>query len=39
MAEKMSCACPRINAYDCIRARYPSQYICHDHWMDEDGDW
>ena len=30
MVDPMSCACPQINAYDCIRTRYPRQYICDD---------
>jgi hypothetical protein len=25
-----SCACPSLDAYSCIRARYPKPFICDD---------
>ena len=27
---EIRCACPSIGAYDCIRRRYPAQFICDD---------
>lgn len=27
---EIRCACPTLSAYDCIRRRYPAQFICDD---------
>lgn len=30
MTEAVTCACPCTDAYHCIRARYPQQFLCDD---------